>query len=207
MRITKAVLLTILIMALASCSQSTKDQTKIDDTENHLLKFENVGGIDFSDIKYLSSETIKDPKLEDAFAKVYNLKRGEDQIQYYYNRIDLNGDQNPETFVFLVGPSVCGSGGCSALIFKDDGGDYELVSRFTLVRNPIIISNERTNGWRNLIMHVSGGGIDDFFAIMKFDGNQYPVNPSIQPKVKSGTKIQGVAIIADDISKNEGIKF
>jgi hypothetical protein len=175
--------------------------------DSRILKFENENNIDFSSIEYVKSETKKDEKLEDAFAKVYDLKRGVDEIRYYYNHIDLNGDGKEETFVLLVGPSVCGTGGCSALVFSTEDDNYKLVSQFTLVNNPIIVSENKTNGWNNLIMQVSGGGIKSFYAEMKFEDDKYPLNPSMQPSVKSGTKVKGTAIISDDISENPGIKF
>ncbi|WP_330396824.1 hypothetical protein [Anaeromicrobium sediminis] len=168
---------------------------------------ENLCGVDFSNVKPMYSEKVKDPKLEDAFAKIFGLEKGKDKVRYYYNRIDLDGDNVPETFVYLVGPSVCGTGGCSAAIFKDVDGEYELLSKFTLVNNPIIVSNNKTNGYKDLVMYVSGGGIEAFCGEMKFDGTKYPQNPSLQPKLKPGTKVEGVAIIADDITRSPGIPF
>lgn len=56
-------------------------------------------------------------------------------------------------------------------------------------------------------MNVRGGGIEEFFSELKFDGKQYPLNPSDQPKVKEGTKLKGVAIISDDTIENQGIEF
>ena len=110
-------------------------------------------------------------------------------------------------FVYLVAPSLCGTGGCSAAIFKEGNGDYNLLSRFSLVNNPVIISNSKTKGYKDIIMNVYGGGIESFFALIKYDGTTYPSNPSIQPKVNPGTKVKGIAIVADDISKNPGIEL
>ena len=162
--------------------------------------------IDLSNITYIKSETERDIELEEAFSKVYNLKRGEHKIKYYYNRIDLNNDNKPETFVYLLGPYVCGTGGCSGLIFQEVDDEYKLVSRFSLVRTPIIIQEKMTNGWKNIMMYVAGGGITPSYKELKFNGETYPLNPSVQPDVKNG-KIKGVGIISDDISENTGIKF
>lgn len=192
---------------IESTDKDKKENEEKTDTNKKIIKFNNTQGIDFSNITYITSETGKDSKLEDAFAKVYSLKRGEDKIRYYYNKIDLDGDNVPEIFVLLMGPSVCGSGGCSAAVFKTNEKEYTLVSEFTLVRNPIIISEEKTNGWKNIVMNVRGGGIEEFFSELKFDGKQYPLNPSDQPKVKEGTKLKGVAIISDDTIENQGIEF
>jgi len=148
---------------VSSTSYATTD--KAEETKNKL---------DLSKVTYMNSETQPDPKLEEAFSKVYDLEKGKDQITYYYNRIDLNDDQVPETFVFLVGPYVCGTGGCSGLIFTQD---YDLISKFSLVRNPIIIRNKKTNGWKNIVMYVAGGGMEPSYKELKFNGNAYPLNP------------------------------
>lgn len=56
-------------------------------------------------------------------------------------------------------------------------------------------------------MYVSGGGIKTFYAQIKYDDKKYSTNPSVQPKVKSGTVINGTAIIANDTSKNFGLQL
>ncbi|GEN53185.1 hypothetical protein [Halobacillus faecis] len=169
--------------------------------------FSNKKGIDFSSLTYVCSETERDLKLEAAIEGEYNFKLSEENIRYYYNRIDLNNDGEQEVFVFLVGPLVCGTGGCSAVILKEQEGAYQVLSRFSLVRNPVIVSNTTTKAYRDLIMYVTGGGMEDFFAQVKFDGKTYPLNPSVQPKVTPGTKVEGVAIVADDLAKSKGIQL
>lgn len=167
----------------------------------------NKYGIDLSNIKYISSETKRDEKLEEAIIKAFNLNDNKEDARYYYNKVDLNDDGKMEVFVYLVGPFVCGTGGCTGGIFKKENGEYSISSRFSLVNNPIIISDKKTNGYKDIIMYVSGGGIESFFAELKYDGEKYPSNPSIQPKVEKGTRLQGIAIIANDISKEKGIKL
>ncbi|SKC76680.1 hypothetical protein [Maledivibacter halophilus] len=169
------------------------------------IPFQNEDGIDFSDVEYICSETERDIKLEKALIKEFELEENEYNIRYYYNKVDLNEDGSPEVFVYLVGFPLCGTGGCSAAIFKQEEGEYNLLARFSLVNNPVIISDSKTKGYRDIIMYVSGGGIESFFALIKYDGMAYPSNPSIQPKVEPGTKVRGIAIVADDISKNPGI--
>ncbi|ARI75694.1 tetratricopeptide repeat protein [Halobacillus mangrovi] len=166
--------------------------------------FKNQDGIDFTALTYVCSETERDVRLEEALKKEFQLPPGE-KIRYFYNKIDLNNDGNPEVFVYLVGSYVCGTGGCSGAIFNQKNGEYQLLSRFSLVRNPVIISSTKTNGYRDIILYVAGGGIESFFARLKFDGKSYPMNPSVQSKVEPGTKVEGVAIAADDLAKSQGI--
>ncbi|MGE5700943.1 MAG: hypothetical protein ACM32O_00265, partial [Clostridia bacterium] len=127
----------------------------------------------------------KDPILEEAFANVFGLKRGVDQVKYVFARIDLNGDHKPETFVYLMGPSVCGSGGCNAALFSREGNTYSMISTFTLVSLPVWVSKEQTNGWNDLIVTVTGGGLPKTVEkVLRFDGHSYPLNPSVQPEAK-----------------------
>ncbi|MBA2174900.1 hypothetical protein H0266_08345 [Halobacillus locisalis] len=167
--------------------------------------FDNQSGIDFSALTYVCSETKRDPRLEAAIEKEFDVKLSEVNIRYFYNKIDLNDDGIEEVFVYLVGPFVCGTGGCSAVLFGQKEGEYLPLSRFSLVRNPVIVTNTVTNGYRDLIMYVAGGGIESFFARLSYDGSTYPLNPSVQPKVEAGTKVEGVAIVADDLAENPGI--
>lgn len=169
--------------------------------------FVNRSGIDLSSIKYICSETKRDIKLERALIKEFELDSYQDNVRYYYNKVDLNGDGIDEIFVYLVGPSMCGTGGCSGAVFKQGGQEYSLLSKFSLVNNPVIISNSKTKGYRDIVMNVYGGGIESFFALLKYNGITYPSNPSIQPKLKAWTKVEGIAIVADDIAKNPGIKL
>ncbi len=161
---------------------------------------------DLSEVTYLKSETKKDAALEKVFAKEFGLTKGTDSIRYYYNKIDLNNDQIPETFVYLVGPMVCGTGGCSGLLLEEKNGDYKVKSRFSLVRTPVIIQNETTNGWKDIVMYVTGGGIEPGYHQLKFNGESYPSNPSVQPIVEED-KIKGIGIINDEIAEDTGIVF
>lgn len=206
--LTAALVLTTSMVSFAG-NQENSCRTISTEARSNVVTFgDDNNGVYFgNNIKYELSETNKDLKLEEAISESYHLQPGVDKLSYYYNHVDLNADQNMETFVYLVGPSVSGSGGSSALLFTTKDGEYQLVSRFTLVRNPIIISNNTTNGWRDIIMPVSGGGSGKFFAELKFDGVQYPANPSIQPQLAADRVVVGTAIVADDIMKNHGIPF
>lgn len=165
------------------------------------------GGVDLTRVKCIHSEKERDIKLEKALIKTFNLQSGVDKLRYYYNKVDLDDDGIPEIFVYLVGTSVCGTGGCSAAIFKQYRNQYELLSQFSLVNTPIIISDTKTNGFSDIIMYVSGGGIESFLAELKYTEIGYPSNPSVQPQLKPGTKVSGVAIIADDITSTPGIEL
>lgn len=93
--------------------------------------------------------------------------------QFVFFEYDLNDDSNKETFVGLFGSYFCGSGGCTLYLLNNGG---VTITRFTVAGMPVIIDNNKSNGWKDLFIR-SGGN----FRILKFDGKSYPSNPSLQP--------------------------
>jgi hypothetical protein len=150
-------------------------------------------------VKFVASETEKNKALEEDIIKV--LKLDDDAAQktrYYYNYIDLNGDGVKEVFVQLVGPSTSGTGGDTGLILKQKNNSFELVQKFTLIRNPIIVSSGKTNEWNDLILEVSGGGAKAHRVQLKFDGTKYP-NLGDGLEMDENTNVEGTGIIQNDI--------
>lgn len=96
----------------------------------------------------------------------------------FHASIDLDGDGRAERVVHLRGPLVCGTGGCPTLVFTPDGDGFRLVSTIGLTRPPLLASATWSNGWRNLIVEVSGGGLPGAARELAFDGTTYPSNPT-----------------------------
>lgn len=92
------------------------------------------------------------------------------------------------------------------LIFQPTGArSYRLVSRHTLINNPIVVSHTKTNGWRDLVVYVAGGGARPGYHFLKFNGSTYPRNPSTAPNVPPNTIVSGNAVIADKIAPGVGL--
>jgi hypothetical protein len=111
----------------------------------------------------------------------YLAKKGDDP-QYANShqtaQIDLNGDAHQDALVLLQNPMYfCGTGGCTMLVFKGTQSGFEFVSRSTLIRGPVLVSDTKTHGWRDLIVEVSGGGIAPKQVALKYTGSKYPMNP------------------------------
>lgn len=223
----KLILYSTLVLALAmngGCQKkemiNVKDEKRVEITEtiekehnketqtsqeDELIQLES-DIIDFSKVEYKSSETQGNENLEKAIGDYLEYNKDEDgKLVYYYNKVDLNGDGKCEIFVYLVGEIVSGTGGSTALIINQE--NYEVISKFTLVQNPIIISKEKTNGWNDIIMQVFGGGSEFSYVKMEFDGEKYPSNPSTSPKLEEKSVIEGVAIISNISSMEDGIEI
>ena len=65
--------------------------------------------------------------------------------------IDLNGDGHEDASVLLQNPLYfCGTGGCTLLMFKGTTSGFQFVSRSTLIGGPVLMSDTKTLGWRDL---------------------------------------------------------
>ena len=204
----------ILVISLSGCTKrpsqnslvntsQTLDSVRDDDL---VPKLPTVEGITIGKIEYLKAETTRNQKLETAILKQlpgYKFcsteKSSSEGIRYFYNKTDLNEDDKLEVIVYLVGAYSCGTGGCTTLIFQSFDSDYRLISNLTLVNNPIIVSNKKTNGWHDLNLYISGVGINSNYHVVSFDGQEYPSNPSLQPKLSTDSLLTGKALISEQI--------
>ena len=121
----------------------------------------------------------------------YVEKKGEhDTPLFQHAFIDLNGDGRADAIVLLSGPTWCGSGGCTMLIFRGTKTGFSFVSGSTVTSEPIRVSREKAAGWRTLIVHSKGKGD----VQMHFDGTRYPLNPSVQPTA-TPAQLSGAQIV------------
>ncbi len=87
---------------------------------------------------------------------------------------DLNGDGLPEYFVRFNSTYFCGNGGCTILLLKNE---IRMINRFTVISTPVYACNQKTDGWRNLMVESEGS-----FRDLVFQNGKYPGNPSVAPE-------------------------
>jgi uncharacterized protein len=109
---------------------------------------------------------------------------------------DLNGDGKNELLVHVVGPTACGSGGCPTVVYVLLGNGYWRMATIGLTNLPIRVSATRTRGWRNLIVHVGGGGAEAGDVELAFDGRGYPRNPTVPGRYVTPSTGGGDIVIA-----------
>lgn len=91
---------------------------------------------------------------------------------------DLNQDGQDEAIVLLKGLDWCGSGGCTMLIFQGKPNQqFDFLNKTTLVNTPVYSTTYIHNGWKQLLVYSRKHGQ----VMLKFDGTQYPLNPSLLP--------------------------
>lgn len=119
------------------------------------------------------------------------------QSRYEFTRIDLNNDGRRDGLVLMKSPHQywCGANGCDMYVFMAANEHFELVSNIAPVRGPIIISDRTSNGWKDIIIHVSGrAGGDTKDVRLDFDGRTYPGQPAFKSKIQGGYKGGGTKI-------------
>ena len=113
---------------------------------------------------------------------------------YKTEYIDLNDDGIKDALVLMDKPDWCGTGGCSLFVFQGEEEQFQFVSSSSLINHPFTVSETKTNGWRDLVVEVSGGGAQPQTVALKFDGKVYPSNPSLQPPITGETTMEGVKV-------------
>ena len=175
--------------------------------ESRNIILNNKCSIDFSKVNFIESEKLKDYKIEKALEKEFNINVGIDKVTYLYNKIDLNDNREDNVIAYIEGTKFCRNGGCTVAILEYRGDSYSVISKIIGAQNPIIISDEKTNGFKNIIMKVDIKNGESIYNELKFNGNSYPLNALYEPKVKKGNKIRGIAILADDLFYIKGIEI
>jgi hypothetical protein len=146
--------------------------------------------------RQVASEPGRDAAVERIVAA--HVDSGE-TVHYQYNRVDLNGDGTPEVLLRIDGPSLCGSGGCPLFVLRHTAGSYEEISRTTLTWTPVVVSEQRTSGWNDLVLwqRANPPAEASYYALLEFDGPSYPSNPSMDPARLLETPVRGVAYLFD----------
>jgi hypothetical protein len=108
-------------------------------------------------------------------------------------------------FVYLIGDKFCGNEGCSAAIFKSTTQGYQLLSKISPVFQPIVVSTGESNGYKDLIVYVSDGGANPFYARLKYQQFGYPARPTLQNKIPENATVEGTLLFADGLEPQSGI--
>ncbi|MFQ6539747.1 MULTISPECIES: hypothetical protein [Aphanothece] len=104
--------------------------------------------------------------------------------RYIWDQVDLNGDGRPEVVAQVLGPMVCGTGGCPLLIFREPSpGRLQLITQISLFKDPLIVTERRHNRWKDLITRVRVDAGTGYYAELRYDGRTYPTNPSVPPAI------------------------
>lgn len=93
--------------------------------------------------------------------------------RYVHAATDLDGDGRDEVLVVLMGSMFCGTGGCTLQIYRITPRGYGLVNDFPISRLPVVVSDARSNGWRDLWRLETGGGAPSSYVRHAYNGKRY----------------------------------
>lgn len=125
------------------------------------------------------------------------LKKGPPQTQYEFTRIDLDNDGRRDGIILMKTPHQywCDINGCNMAVFKAHNDGFRLISEVAPVRGPLIVSDNRTNGWHDLIIRVSGRmGWSAKNVALQFDGHSYPLRPEFEKALYASNTLSGTRI-------------
>ena len=97
---------------------------------------------------------------------------------YDIARTDLNADGKEDVLALMNGKSgYRGSGGATMFVLKGTADGFESLGKISVVNEPIYARKSVKNGFRDLLVTVSGGGATPGLASLSFDGKKYPASP------------------------------
>jgi sirohydrochlorin ferrochelatase len=133
------------------------------------------------------------PSSKEQLAAAIARQINEPASDYRHAFVDLNGDSIEDAIVLLQGSGWCGSGGCTMLVMKGERAGYSFLSRSTVTSAPVRVASKGSHGWKSLIVHSSGAA-----RLMTFDGDGYPLNPSMQPAADQDVIESARTVLAQD---------
>ncbi len=121
-----------------------------------------------------------------------HFRGGPRNSRYTTMFLDLDGDGRNDGIALMSTPymSWCSDEGCHMVILHAEKDGFILAGDIAPVRGPLIVSENRTNGWRDIIMHVQGHMDADAQDIaLRYDGKSYAPLGSVSLADVRGVKI------------------
>lgn len=110
---------------------------------------------------------------------------------YDIARTDLNADGKENVLALMNGKSgYVGSGGATMFVLKGTTDGFVSLGSIKVVNEPIFACKAVSNGFRDLLVGVRGGGAEPGLSALQFDGNAYPASPGeVTAKEKEGDQL------------------
>lgn len=128
------------------------------------------------------------------------------ETRYYYCRTDLDGDGTLEIAAVVLNEELEDSSGHPLLLLREDGETFAVLDELDHIHTPVVIDDECTDGWHNIIPTVHGGGMSPGYLIYRYDGTHYSADEEAdfveQLNGKSGVQILSDNFI-DDLDRGD----
>lgn len=120
---------------------------------------------------------------------------GQGGARYIFNRLDLDGDRQPETLVALLGQRRCGAAGCPLLILRNVGERFVPLQKIEGLQASLVVSERASHGWRDLILPPPEDGAGRFPRRLVHDGARYSGGTTAAGSVPLREPTRGVAAL------------
>lgn len=122
--------------------------------------------------------------------ETYRLSKKRAKGPYQLVGADLNGDGVREAVVLFAGKDWCTRTGCSLAVLQKFQHGYRPISRTVRVKPPVEITDNVTNGYRDLLVQTGGGPAPERRVRLLFSGEGYSRNAMLQPEVPLGSVVR-----------------
>lgn len=156
------------------------------------------------------SETVAYPLLESEIIDELDYEKQDmTKTRYYYNYVDLDGDNIDEIIVQLNGQYNTTKDGDTVVIVKqentgndkDDDDGFDIIAQYTAFTNPVIVSDNTTKGYRDLIFMNPDG---TYKKVVYGKGGYQKMSEA--KTLRNIDDVTGVALLCNDVAsdtKNE----
>lgn len=101
------------------------------------------------------------------------------------------------TFVHMIGPGYCGTGGCTLLVLQRRGGTFDLLGEISTVSPPVRVLPSATKGRPDLAIRTRGPGVSLVDKLIPFNGRRYAWSPNL-PVARDIANPGGQIVLDDD---------
>jgi len=136
---------------------------------------------------------INDKELAKAVER-YRLNKKQKKSPYRSVGYDLDGDGQAEVLILLEGEDWCAKTGCTLAIFTSGTTGYRPMATIRRVWGPVVITNERRNGWSDLVVNT-GLASRNQRVRLRFGANGYPGNAVTLTPMPADIEINGEVVI------------
>ncbi|PIW54328.1 MAG: hypothetical protein COW16_11840 [Sphingomonadales bacterium CG12_big_fil_rev_8_21_14_0_65_65_10] len=117
------------------------------------------------------------------------------RLMYRSAMVDLDGDGGAEALVYVGGPMLCGTGGCSLVVLAEGEEGFRKVSETSVVQMPFGVLDSSTDGWRDLWVTTYGGGAPEVTRKLVWTGEGYTANASSGEEATAGEVLVDAAAL------------
>lgn len=129
------------------------------------------------------NKDLSDAKLKEAVADFVKKRNAPPNSEFDIARVDLDNDGSRDGIVLFKLPHTywCGWDGCGMAVFKAGKEKFTPIATISNVRGPIYVSAESNQGWKDIIIRVSGTNMPDKNIKLQYNNGSYPQSPLLAP--------------------------